>query len=131
MRQSAAGWRTTGRAAPRRGRPAGPTSPCARSARPGRSQPHGPQPNHPMGSTSMTDHRSSAGRVIPRRILLSGVWLGTVAVLSGILSYLVTTQGNPEAGPGAQDTPFAQLAREDLHAPVWSLAFASDGAYLA
>jgi WD40 repeat protein len=79
----------------------------------------------------MTDHRSSAERVIPRRILLSGVWLGTVAVLAGILSYLVTTQGNPEAGAGAQDTPFAQLAREDLHAPVWSVAFSSDGTYLA
>src|SRR3982751_2735774 len=109
MRQSAAEWRTTGRGAPRRGRPAGPTSPRARSARPGRFPLQGPQANHLTKSTSMTDHKSSEERVIPRWILLSGVWLGMVALLAGILSYLVTTQGNPEAGPGAQDTPFAQL----------------------
>jgi WD40 repeat protein len=41
------------------------------------------------------------------------------------------TQGNPDAGAGAQDTPFAQIAREDLHEPVSSVAFSSDGAYLA
>ena len=71
---------------------------------------------------SSNSHRPSAERVIPGRILLSGVWLGMVAVLTGILSYIVTTHGDPEAGAGARGTPFAQIAREDLPETVGSLS---------
>ena len=79
----------------------------------------------------MDEHRFSLERLILRRFLLSGVWLVRVAVLAGILSYVITMQWRPEAGAGAKDTPLEQLAREDLHSPVWSLAFSSDGSYLA
>jgi WD40 repeat protein len=51
--------------------------------------------------------------------------------LIGILTVLVRTSRDPQIGAEAIDHPFAQMALENLHGLVWSLAFASDGTQLA
>jgi WD40 repeat protein len=57
--------------------------------------------------------------------------LQIVVFLIGILSYVALTQGDPETAVETKDQPFAQIARDDLHAPVWSISFSSDGRDLA
>jgi WD40 repeat protein len=76
-------------------------------------------------------YKKSKRYVIYEQIFIIRVWVVIVALLAGILSCAVVTEPRRGSGAGGEDRPFGQLAREDLGAPVWSLAISADGAYLA
>src|SRR5262249_24713060 len=59
-------------------------------------------------------------------------WLRAVALLVGLLAcYVIVTEETPLQWAGARDRPFAQIAQDDLDAPVWSLAISPRGTHLA
>jgi WD40 repeat protein len=61
-----------------------------------------------------------------------GGWLLAVLAILGTAAVMETAlRADPDASMGGQERPFAQVARDDLHSPVWSLAFSPDGAKLA
>jgi WD40 repeat protein len=77
-----------------------------------------------MGYLEDTGHRP------PGRVSAWGGWL-MLAGLGTAAYWGIATQTEPEAESGASERPFAQLARDDHGAQVWSLAFSSKGTHLA
>jgi WD40 repeat protein len=65
----------------------------------------------------------------PGRLRRLGKWLLLVLAMPGIVAVLDSAW---PAGAGApidgEDRPFAQVADDELHSPVWALAFSPDGA---
>jgi hypothetical protein len=56
-------------------------------------------------------------------LLLSGLWM--------IIDFGIRSRDNPDAKPAETDRPFAQVAGDDHHSPVLSLAFSPDNSQLA
>jgi hypothetical protein len=61
-----------------------------------------------------------------------GGWLLVVLAILGTAAVVETAlRADPDAPMDGEERPFAEVARDDLHSPVWSLAFSPDGAKLA
>jgi WD40 repeat protein len=68
----------------------------------------------------------------PGRLRGLGGWLMVVLGVLGAAAVVATAwRADPDAPTDGADQPSAQAARDDLHSPVWSLAFSRDGGLLA
>ena len=71
------------------------------------------------------------GRARPGRLRGLGGWLLVVLAMPGIAAVVETAFADPDAPTDEEERPFAQVARDELHSPVWGLAFSPDGSRLA
>ena len=71
------------------------------------------------------------GRARPGRLRRLGGWLLVVLAMPGIAAVVETAFADPDTPTDGEERPFAQVARDELHSPVWALAFSPDGSRLA
>jgi WD40 repeat protein len=69
------------------------------------------------------------GLAWPGRLRRLGGWLLVVLAIPAVAAVVETAwPADPDAPTDGEERPFAQVARDELHAPVWALAFSPDGA---